>query len=451
MSMNFAKNARAVAFNPTSAFPLDARSYFESYAAAQDAASKAVEVGSTEGIYYYGQTLAVVENGIASFHIIQPDKSLKAILDKEDRPVKVLIDENHFGYTEDNKLILKGASEASEGQVLAMSTGGALAWVTPVDAYSKTETDAAINTAVAAASHLKRKIVDNIAQINKDAIDADQYIYMVPKSDGLEGDKYDEYMVVEIADVKFVEKVGNWSVDLSDYAKKTDLDDYVKKVEGQRLITTVEGEKIAESEKNIIASVSSDFTVDENRQLILNNISIAKVVDLESELNKKVNAQDGYTLLSPTDQQKLARLTINGDQVEVSGTVNASNVKELDQWVVDNRDKVEGLFSTDAKTKLEALFDQTSAEFEIVATGDDQKKQLNLVSVSQDKVIGLVDTLNLLAKTADVEKKIQDTADILNAKFANYVTTEDLTATLENYATLTDIIELKDALTWKTL
>jgi hypothetical protein len=39
MAMNFGKGNRSVAFNPTSAFPLDARSYFESFEAAVAAAA----------------------------------------------------------------------------------------------------------------------------------------------------------------------------------------------------------------------------------------------------------------------------------------------------------------------------------------------------------------------------------------------------------------------------
>lgn len=456
MSMSFAKNARAVAFNPTSAFPLDARAYFESLEAARQAAATAVEVGSSNGVYYFGQTLSVVESGVASFYIIQPDGTLSPVGGNDD-PVQILIDENQFEYNEDNKLVLKDSADATEGQVLAMSAGGGLAWVTPIDAYTKEETNNQINSAVANAAHVKRKIVDYVTDIDKDAADAEQYIYMVPKLSALEGDHYDEYMVVEVAETKFVEKVGDWSVDLSEYAKTADIEaNYVKKNGTNRLITEVEGEKIAESEKNVIASVSEDFSIDESRKLSLNNIPISKVTDLATELNKKVNAQEGYTLLSPTDQEKLAKLTVgDSGSLEVSGTVNASNVKELDQWIDDNRNTVTGLFNDDAKAKLEALFDQTSAEFEIVTVGgeeEEQKKQLNLVSVSQDKVTGLVDKLTELANVhASLEKKITNTADELNAKFANYVTNDALTIKLNDYATVTDVEELKDALTWKTL
>lgn len=66
-------------FNPTSAFPLDARCHFDSITAAQEAALTAQEVGSTDSVYYIGQTLVVVENGRASLFIIQPDKSLLEI------------------------------------------------------------------------------------------------------------------------------------------------------------------------------------------------------------------------------------------------------------------------------------------------------------------------------------------------------------------------------------
>ena len=74
MAMNFGKGNRSIAFNPTSAFPLDARSYFESYSEAVAAAARAEAAGSTSTEYYFGQTLIVVENDKASFYIIQNKK-----------------------------------------------------------------------------------------------------------------------------------------------------------------------------------------------------------------------------------------------------------------------------------------------------------------------------------------------------------------------------------------
>lgn len=59
MSMEFGKLNFAVGFNRTSAFPLEANSYFESYDDAVTAAAGAVEVGSADSAYYIGQVLIV--------------------------------------------------------------------------------------------------------------------------------------------------------------------------------------------------------------------------------------------------------------------------------------------------------------------------------------------------------------------------------------------------------
>jgi hypothetical protein len=66
------------------------------------------------------------------------------------------------------------------------------------DVYTKDETDLKIGAAVADASHLKRKEVQSINEINIEAADADQYIYMVPSGLLDDDNKYYEYMVIEI-------------------------------------------------------------------------------------------------------------------------------------------------------------------------------------------------------------------------------------------------------------
>ena len=68
-----------VSFNPKTAFPLDARSIFGSFTEAQAAATQAENAGSSNTVYYYGQTLTVFENGIATFYIIQGDNTLREI------------------------------------------------------------------------------------------------------------------------------------------------------------------------------------------------------------------------------------------------------------------------------------------------------------------------------------------------------------------------------------
>ena len=72
MAMTFGTLDFAVAFNRQTAFPLDAKSYFESLVDAQAAAATAQAAGSSETVYYFGQTIAVVENNEATLYTIQP-------------------------------------------------------------------------------------------------------------------------------------------------------------------------------------------------------------------------------------------------------------------------------------------------------------------------------------------------------------------------------------------
>lgn len=71
MSMEFGKLNFAVGFNRTSAFPLDANSYFETYADAVTAAAGAAEVGSADSAYYIGQLIIVKDatEGVGLYQI----------------------------------------------------------------------------------------------------------------------------------------------------------------------------------------------------------------------------------------------------------------------------------------------------------------------------------------------------------------------------------------------
>nr|WP_326164961.1 hypothetical protein [uncultured Oscillibacter sp.] len=88
--------------------------------------------------------------------------------------------------------------------------------VSDLDNDSGFQTGEQVAAAVASADHLKRKIVESADAIAPAAADADRYIYMVRKAGGEPGDRYDEYMVIDGA----VERVGDWSVDLSGYVRK---------------------------------------------------------------------------------------------------------------------------------------------------------------------------------------------------------------------------------------
>lgn len=85
------------------------------------------------------------------------------------------------------------------------------------DAYTKTETDSAIQTAVANADHLKREIVSVLPEVEE----ADEHtIYMVGTGAGSEDSVYEEYMLINGG----FEKVGSSEVDLTNYALKSYVD-----------------------------------------------------------------------------------------------------------------------------------------------------------------------------------------------------------------------------------
>ena len=376
MALNFGKLNFSVSFNPTSAFPLDARSYFESYADAVAAAAKAVSAGSTDAVYYYGQTLVVVENSKASFYIIQPDNTLSSIAGA----TNISVNPNHFVYDSEGNLSLKGFDTAALGQVMSVGPDGTIIWS---DVYTKLETDSQIEKAVAAAAHLKRVIVDSKDDIDASADSADQYIYMVPS--GLEDDsnKYYEYMVLILTDAdgvetRIVEQVGSWDIDLSNYVTQTQfvdlkaiVDTKVTNVEGYRLMSEEEGQKLAGLENSLVKYVDeANFEVSEAGKLSLKDLPISKVTNLDAILNEGQATEGGYFLVTQTDKNKLNALVIGDNGLEISGTVNASNVKELDAWISQNKSSVDGLSENNFTDELKAKLEQAITEQYITATDE---------------------------------------------------------------------------------
>ena len=115
-------------------------------------------------------------------------------------------------YTDTAKNTLQGEIDKKATKATTLAGYGI------ADAYTKTEADSAIATAVAGAHHLKRQIVTalpSISEANEDTI------YMVLKTTGVAGNEsgnvYNEYMLIN---GKF-EQIGDSKVDLTDYATKT--------------------------------------------------------------------------------------------------------------------------------------------------------------------------------------------------------------------------------------
>lgn len=330
MAMDFGTLDFAVAFNRQTAFPLDAKSYFESYASAVAAAQTADEAGSKKSVYYYGQVVSVVENGTAKLYIIQPDKTLK------EAGGEIVINENVFAKDENGELDLLGFAAATAGAQLVKGSDGKISWVAPsgttvegldtrltvvenaingtgegetrvpglVEKVGTLETNLAnvytkeeVNQKLSSVLNYKGS-VDNYSDLPAEAVKGD--VYNVKNADTVHGVKAGDNVAYDGT---------SWDVlagtiEMSGYLTKTEAETtYVAKEEGKTLISAELIEKLtnmnADGEKNVINAVSEEFSIDAGTRtlsLATGKITQDKIAGLAEALAKKVDAEAGKGL-----------------------------------------------------------------------------------------------------------------------------------------------------------
>ena len=359
MALDFGKLDFAVAFNRQTAFPLDAKSYFESLESAQAAAQSADAAGSKTTTYYFGQQIAVVESGVATLYIIQPDKTLKEVGGKID------VNENVFEKTSDGKLDIIGFASAVAGAQAVKGADGKISWVKPdtttvegltttvnqlsntVNGYTDGEgiVHEGLGTKVStletkvANTYTKAEVDKKVSAVMRYKGSKDTYAEL-PTEGNIVGDVWN----IANADAEHGIKAGDnvaWNetgwdvlggvVDLSGYATKTDLNDKVDKVEGSRLITSTEGEKLANIEAgaqvNKIESVATgELAISEEKELSVVAIAQNKITGLADALAKKVDAEEGKGL-SSNDYTADEKTKLEG--IEAKAQVNILEVVKL--------------------------------------------------------------------------------------------------------------------------
>lgn len=451
MSMDFGVLDFAVGINRLTAFPLDPKSYFESYDAAVAAAATAEPAGSTNTVYYYGNPVVVVENGKAKIYQIQPDKTLSGVGEE------IVINENVFTKDADGKLSLYGFTTAVAGAQLTVGTDGKLSWVKPdtttveglstkvatletnvgnlqteigkkansedvynktdiddrlttvteeiakkanaADVYTKDEADLAIDAAVAGASHLTRQIVTTeelAAFIADPTTAADNVIYMQKFSSGKGKDNYKEYMRFGTEGSYSIELIGDTSVDLTDYAKTADintaLESYAKTTVTDNLATQIAANATAISQKadtTVVETLSGK--VDKN---------IGDITALTEAVNGKANQNDLATLTTTVEGHTADLATLTQT---VAGKADASAVTELTTKVTKNTNDLAALTATvDSKVdKVTSEVDGKQVAWTLLSPTNKTKLD-NLVlnedgtvgisgSVAAEKVTGLAD------------------------------------------------------------
>ena len=270
-----------------------------------------------------------------------------------EEPAVITVDTNVFSFT-DKTLKLLGFEEAPVGTYLTKKADGTIDWVTidnsaveslqntvseladivagkanANEVYTKDEADLAIAAAVSAVDHLKREIVESVQIIEHFKTNPSEAvvntIYML-KSNVNGADQYQEFMRFDTTDGAVVfEQIGDTSVDLTNYVTNDNLAD-------------------------VVNGLTSKDAYNELAALVSNK------VDKVYSTDEVTGEQIPWTLLSPTDKSKLDSLVLSEDgSVGISGTVNASKVEGLADWITAQRDIVPGLLPTDFVQKLESI------------------------------------------------------------------------------------------------
>ena len=409
MALTFGTLDFAVAFSRQTAFPLDAKSYFESLELAQAAAATAQEAGSSETVYYFGQTIAVVENSKATLYVIQPDKTLKEV------GGNIAINENVF-VKDGEKLDLLGFAGAVAGAQLVKGADGRLSWVKP-----DTTTVEGLSTSVTALEHAVNGYTDDGGIVHEGLgskvstletkvgniytkAEVDAKVSSVMRYKGSkdtyaelpsEGNEVGDVWNIVGADAVNGVRAGDnfaWNgtgwdnlggaVVLDGYATKDDLNGKVDKIEGSRLMTSAEGEKLAGiatgAEVNVVKSVDdTEFTLDENGKLNIKALGQDKITGLADALAGKVSTEAGKGLSSNDytneEKTKLANLE-TGAQVNI---LEALSIGGIDAPISDK--KVDIPVATAEKL---GVVKGSSAKDQI-AVGADGIMSINTVSISK--------------------------------------------------------------------
>lgn len=329
MAMTFGTLDFAVAFNRQTAFPLDAKSYFESLELATAAAASAQEAGSSETTYYFGQTIAVVENNKATLYVIQPDKTLKEV------GGNISINENVFEKDSDGTLNLLGFADAVGGAQLVKSEDGKVSWVKP-----DTTTVEGLSTAIKSLqtvvgddkSGLVKQVADNKAAI--DTLNGDKSVsgsvaYQIAQIVAGADESYDT--LKEVAD--WIKGHGTSAAEMKSQidTNKTDIAS-LKGLVGETAVSDQITSAIDEALKNggddkyalatDLATANSNITALQEK---VGNTSVADQIDAAL----KVDGVEKYALASHTHE--IANVT--GLQGILDGKAAAKDVETLQSTV----------------------------------------------------------------------------------------------------------------------
>ncbi len=384
MAMTFGTLDFAVAFNRQTAFPLDAKSYFESLELATAAAASAQEAGSSETTYYYGQTVAVVESGKATLYVIQPDNTLKEV------GGNIVINENVFAKDADGSLNLLGFSNAVAGAQLVKSADGKVSWVKP-DATTVEGLQTAVST-------LQTTIGDENSGLVKQVNDNSAAIEILNGNNTTEGSvAYQIAQVVAGADASYdtLKEIADWISTHGTDAAAMNTQITTNKNDIAALKTQVGTEPVATQISTAIDAALKDG--ESEKYALASDLSDAngKIAALEGKVGEtsvtdqidaalKVDGADKYALASHTHEIG----NITGLQDVLNSKAAASDVTSL-------QSTVEGLSGKahehSNKTILDSISEEKISAWDAAQANTIESIKLNgtVVTPSEDKSVNI--------------------------------------------------------------
>lgn len=359
----------SVPFAMTSALPLDWNALFDSYEDAVSAVATAEAAGSSATVYYYGQQICVVESGVATLYIIQPDKSLKPV-------GSAPVGDNKSIVVTDGVIALDGFSGATVGQQPRIGSNGSLEWYTPdsstveglqqtvgqlqtdvtqlqsdvgtindtletkanvSDVYTQTQTDAKIAAAISSTykpsgsvefASLPTPSADNLGNVYNvtDAFTAGATFIASEQGQKYPADT--NVAVVEVDDQYYFDALSGF-VDLTGYLTTTEaaetyatiaqLGNKVDKVSGSSLVQDTLITKLTNL-LNIQSVAEGQLEVSPEGQLSVVSIAQSQVAGLTDALADKVDVVAGKGLSTNDFTNELLQ-KLNG--IEAGAEVNA--------------------------------------------------------------------------------------------------------------------------------
>lgn len=384
MAMTFGTLDFAVAFNRQTAFPLDAKSYFESLELATAAAASAQEAGSSETTYYYGQTVAVVESGKATLYVIQPDNTLKEV------GGNIVINENVFAKDADGSLNLLGFADAVAGAQLVKSADGKVSWVKP-DATTVEGLQTAVST-------LQTTIGDENSGLVKQVNDNSAAIEILNGNNTTEGSvAYQIAQVVAGADASYdtLKEIADWISTHGTDAAAMNTQITTNKNDITALKTQVGAEPVATQISTAIDAALKDG--ESEKYALASDLSDAngKIAALEGKVGEtsvtdqidaalKVDGADKYALASHTHEIG----NITGLQDVLNSKAAASDVTSL-------QSSVDGLTAKahehSNKTILDSISEEKIGAWDAAQANTIESIKLNgaVVTPSEDKSVNI--------------------------------------------------------------